>query len=507
MQFWRKYHRWAGLILSLFFFFFALSGIILNHRSLFSDFSVSRDLLSTSYKYYNWNNTAIRNGLSINEDSTLFYGNIGCWLRTNDSDNFLDFNQGFPRGIDNRKITKLFKTSQNRIFAGTLFGIYERKNNNWSKIHLSTDHQRITDIIEHQDTLWILTRGELCLLPLRQSSEIEIEDLPTSDDFDHKESLFKTLWVIHSGEILGLTGKLLVDVIGLLFLFLSITGIAWFISPGLIKRAKKRLQPMTRKQKIFRFSVKWHKRLGIYVVFFLLITTLTGMFLRPPLLIAIARSKVPKIPGSVLDSPNTWFDKLRAIRYNDHHNVFLVSTSNGFYALTHDRQRMIPIPQQPPVSVMGINIFKRTTPTSYLIGSFNGIYQWDPFQLSVRNYMTGESYRPSHAPTRPIGDYMAAGYFIDGQNEYYFDYNHGVVQLNGTESFPDMPENILEESPISLWNLMLEVHTARIFQDLIGPFYILIIPLTGLATVLLLLSGVWIWWKRLRKKRSMACKA
>lgn len=506
MQFWRKYHRWAGLVLSLFFFLLAFSGIVLNHRAFFSDFSISRSILSKSYKYSNWNNSAIRNGLSITEDSTLFYGNVGCWLKTNDSDDFLDFNQGFPSGIDNRKITKLFQTNQNRIFAGTLFGLYERQCNNWSKIKLPTDHQRITDIIEHQDTLMILTRSELCLLPLNQSSEVEMEYLPVPDDYDHKESLFKTLWVIHSGEILGLTGKLLVDVIGLLFLFFAITGIVWFISPELIKRAKKRLKPVIRKKKIFRFSVKWHNRLGIYVVFFLLITTLTGMFLRPPLLIAIARSKVSKIPGTMLDSPNPWFDKLRAIRYNDHHKVFLVSTSNGFYALTSDRQRMIPTPQQPPVSVMGINIFKQTTSTSYLIGSFNGIYQWYPFQLSVHNYLTGELYQPSHTPSRPIGDYMAAGYFIDGESEYYFDYNHGVVQLNGTEPFPDMPENILNESPMSLWNLMLEIHTARIFQDLIGPFYILIIPLTGLATVFLLLSGVWIWWKRFRKKRSMACK-
>ena len=496
MRFWRKYHRWAGFILSVFFFLFTFSGIVLNHRSLFSSFSVSRDLLSISYKYSNWNNATVRNGLCINNDSTLFYGNIGCWLKVDGSDNFLDFNQGFITGIDNRKITKLFKTSQNRLFAGTLFGLFERKDDYWSKIELPVDHQRITDIIEHQDTLLILTRSELCLLPLNQSPEIGVEYLPTPDDYDHKESLFKTLWVIHSGEIFGLTGKLMVDVIGLLFLFFSITGIIWFISPRLIKRARTKLKPIIRKQKIFRFSVKWHNRLGIYIVFFLLITTLTGMFLRPPLLIPIAKSKVGKIPGTLLDSPNGWFDKLRAIRYNDHHDVFLVSTSNGFYALASDRQRMIPIPHQPPVSVMGITIFESTSSTSYLIGSFNGLYQWDPFKMTVHNYLTGERYTPAMAPSRPISDYMASGYFRDELNAYYFDYNHGVVQLNGTEPFPDMPENILKESPMSLWNFMLEIHTARIFQDLIGSFYILIIPLTGLATVFLLLSGVWIWWRR-----------
>jgi len=507
MKFWRKYHRWAGLVLSLFFFLFAISGIVLNHRSLFSGFSLSRDVLSSSYQYKNWNSAALRNALSISEDTTLLYGNIGCWLKIRASDNFLDFNQGFPNGIDNRKINKIFKTNNQRLFAGTLFGLYERMDHTWSKIELPVEHARITDIIERQDTLFILTRNELCLLPLHHHSELSVECLPAPDDYDHKVSLFKTLWVIHSGELLGITGKLLVDFIGLLFLFFSVTGIIWFISPKLIKRAKQKLKPVIRTQKTFRFSVRWHNRMGVYLVIFLLITALTGMFLRPPLLIPIANSKVRKIPGTMLGSPNAWYDKLRAIRYNDHHQVFLISTSTGFYALTDDRQRMRPIPQQPPVSVMGINIFESINSTSYLIGSFNGLYQWDPFQMTVQNYLTGEPYLPSQRPSRPIGDYMAAGYFNDGFNEYYFDYHHGAVPINRSKPFPLMPDTILNESPLSLWNFMLEVHTARIFQDLIGPFYILIIPLTGLATVVLLLSGVWIWWKRTRKKRNQACQA
>jgi hypothetical protein len=41
------------------------------------------------------------------------------------------------------------------------------------------------------------------------------------------------------------------------------------------------------------------------------------MFLRPPLLITIANARVGKIPWSVLDTPNPWEDKLRAVIFDE----------------------------------------------------------------------------------------------------------------------------------------------------------------------------------------------
>jgi len=58
-----------------------------------------------------------------------------------------------------------------------------------------------------------------------------------------------------------------------------------------------------------------------------------------------------------------------------------------------------------------------------------------------------------------------------------------------------MPDKI-EHQPMPLWNLALEVHTARIFQALIGDFYILIIPLFGLAFLLILWAGLMRWLKK-----------
>jgi len=53
---------------------------------------------------------------------------------------------------------------------------------------------------------------------------------------------------------------------------------------------------------------------------------------------------------------------------------------------------------------------------------------------------------------------------------------------------------------MSLWNVALEVHTGRIYHSVIGDFYVLIVPLTGLSVLFILISG-FIVWLRLRKNK------
>jgi uncharacterized iron-regulated membrane protein len=54
---------------------------------------------------------------------------------------------------------------------------------------------------------------------------------------------------------------------------------------------------------------------------------------------------------------------------------------------------------------------------------------------------------------------------------------------------------------MSLWNVSLEIHTGRIFEHLLGMFYILYVPLAGLCLIMVLVSGFFIWWKVYRKKK------
>ncbi len=78
----KRYHKWPGIVISVFALFFALSGIILNHRNLISSVDISRKLMPPGYQYNNWNLAAVKSSLPVGRDSMLIYGNIGAWLMT-----------------------------------------------------------------------------------------------------------------------------------------------------------------------------------------------------------------------------------------------------------------------------------------------------------------------------------------------------------------------------------------------------------------------------------------
>ncbi|HDP55264.1 MAG TPA: hypothetical protein ENN24_06255 [Bacteroidetes bacterium] len=75
-KFLKKYHKWLGVTLAIFFMLFALSGIVMNHRGFFSKIDIKRSWLPKEYRYTNWNNAAIRGAKQCKTDSVLVYGNI-----------------------------------------------------------------------------------------------------------------------------------------------------------------------------------------------------------------------------------------------------------------------------------------------------------------------------------------------------------------------------------------------------------------------------------------------
>jgi hypothetical protein len=274
-----------------------------------------------------------------------------------------------------------------------------------------------------------------------------------------------------------------------------------------LKRRKKPLQRVSTTKKI---SAKWHKKAGIWIALFLLINTVTGMFLRPPLLITIANARVGKIPWSVLDTPNPWEDRLRAVIWDEEISGYILGTTEGlFYAGENLDREMIPLPGQPPLSVMGINVFHKTGYGRYLVGTFNGLYEWFPSKGISINALTGQAPEQFNAGSKPFGEVMVSGYLeLESGNSVYFDYNTGAATIGEQKISKEMPEVIIEKSPMSWWNVALEVHTGRIFKPVTGGFYILIVPLMGIFGSMLIISGIIIWIKlyvrKTRKKLSSA---
>ncbi len=499
----RKFHKWPGIVITLFVILFTVSGIFMNHRSLISGVDIRRSLLPSEYSYQNWNKAAVKSICQISTDSSLVYGNIGIWLSTDQFRTFQDWNAGLPPGIDNRKISKIIKAPDGKLFAGTYFGLfqYSFRNCEWQKIALPVSEERITDLIMKQNELLVQTRS--FLLKSTDGKVFQPILLPAPEGYNGKASLFKTLWLLHSGEIWGPVGKLVVDLFGLAILIISLTGLMHFIFPGWLKRRKAKQKNNTTLVTVRNTNLRWHNCLGWIFIPFLIFVTITGMFLRPPLLIAIANSVVSPIPGTVLSSPNPWYDKLRRVVYDEQQHIFLFSTYDGFYIADENFKEPMRQPMnQPPVSVMGCNVLEQKGENIYLVGSFNGLFLWNPFSGQMIDYLSGNLFEAPQVVGPPVSKDMIDGWFADNSgNEFYFDYNWGVLPIRNKAQFGKMSAEIIDKSPISLWNLSLEVHTGRIFESLIGLFYILYVPFAGICILIVLISGFFIWWIGYRKKR------
>ena len=495
----RKLHKWPGIIIAVFAVHFAFSGIVMNHRDLFSGVDISRKWMPGTYEYKNWNQAAVRGGFSLNADSTIFFGNIGAWIKTQNG--YVDYNQGFPKGIDNRKINQviLFK---DKLVAATLFGLYQRGKleAKWQAVPLPIVELRLIDLFLKQDTLMILSRNNL--IKTFNLKDFQVINLPAPEGYTRSAGLFTTLWELHSGELFGIVGKLIVDLLGIVTITLSITGLLHFLLPKLIRRRKRLNGSSGNLPTTYRSNLRWHNVIGYTFVLFLFINTTAGIFLRPPLLIPIINSTVGIIPGSHLDNDNPWNDKLRRGIWNPLLKIFVFSTSQGFYATDSTMSKpMVPFDSQPPVSLMGCNVLEPLGTSKYLVGSFSGMYIWDLQTGRVADFFTGNGYKAPSGMARPVSDNMIAGYISGIQNrQWVFDYNSGIAPVDHSIVW-EMPHEIKEKSPISLWNLSLEIHTGRILEPFIGMLYLLYIPFAGICVLIVLFSGFFVWLLAHRKSR------
>jgi hypothetical protein len=507
--FFRKYHKWFSLITTIFILCFAVSGIVLNHRDLLSGVDVNRKLLPPNYRYNNWNLAAVKGSVKAGGDSIIVFGNIGVWLTDSTYKTFRDLNTGFPAGIDNRKINSMDWSSHAGLYAGTLFGLYHFQRRTWEKVELPVQEARVVKVFHLGDSLMVMTRSNLFMSTgasgYQDFSEIRV---PSDEGHDGKVALFKTIWVIHSGEIYGLAGILIVDGVGIILILLSITGLIWFFLPYRLKKLKDQLQ-RSKLKKFNKSALKWHNVIGSWAILILLLNTATGIFLRPPLLIPIAGERVAKLKYTELDNPNPWFDRFRDLLYDKEHRRYMVATSEGvYYSDDNFSTELKRYTVQPPVSVMGINVFEKTGTGRYLVGSFSGIFEWEPANGHTLDCITRTEYLDSGNGGPPFGSVSVAGSIkCNDSTRIIFDYGHGAMALHGKNPLPPVPESILEASPISLWNTSLEIHTGRIFEPVFGPFYILVVPLVGLSTLFILISGFIAWWGGKRRRKGVSTKS
>lgn len=259
---------------------FSVSGILLNHRQLIADVNVSRSWLPSRYEYKAWNGGLLRGTLPV-DDRVLIYGTGGMYLADAAATDIEDFNDGLPEGADYRQIRNVVKTRKGNLFAVSAFGLYRYgAHGRWQTIPMPlSDGEKLTDLTLQGDSLVVLSRSNIyvSLPPYRDFKKIEIQ---APKGYDGSVTAFRTVWLLHSGELFGTAGKLFVDTIAVVLLVLCLTGLLYWLLPLLRKRKKSADNTKDRKSNFLAKTIRWscllHDRVGRYTIILTLFICITG---------------------------------------------------------------------------------------------------------------------------------------------------------------------------------------------------------------------------------------
>ena len=213
---WKKYHRWFGLVLSVFMLVFCVSGIILNHRQLFAGCEVSRSLMPSAYHIKNFNNGIIKGSIKINHrisktpsDSILAYGYGGVWLTDAEMKSWKDFNKGLPKNVDGRNIRNMVQTKNGEIWCAAMMDVYRFDGKEWKMFPLADNEERIADITLTKDSTSIIAMTRSAVYEIsgkktdaaNEKRDVTRKIIGQPEGFVPKVILFKTVHKIHHFEI------------------------------------------------------------------------------------------------------------------------------------------------------------------------------------------------------------------------------------------------------------------------------------------------------------------
>lgn len=419
---------------------FCISGILLNHRGFSDSVSVPRWMLPPFYYHKNWNAGLLRGTLPTDDARVLVFGTGGVFIADLTGSDCRDFNAGLPSAAAARNVRAMTRTSDGSVWMATGDAVYRLDSDRWEAM-LVADGDRFSDLTARGDTIIAVGRSFLNVSPDGGRTFERIVPTASAQTNLSGTTAFRIVWMLHSGELFGLPGRLVVDLVAVVTLVLCLTGFFFWL-----KRYRHGIHA--------KFHLKVHRKAGVWTIALVALVFFTGWMLRPPFMVPLALWKTEAPRGTALhDDSNLWRDKLRMLRFDDATGRWLLSSSQGFFSSERPEGPYTALEAAPPVSVMGLNVWEKTAEGAWLCGSFSGMFVWDSASGETVDWYTGEPAAAAAGP--PVGKKKVSGYSAD------FGEPFAVLYNSGTESLPQPEE--LKLLPMPLWTAALEAHSGRIY--------------------------------------------
>jgi len=505
----KKVHLYSALFLSLFILWMAASGILLNHSGLISSISLPINIMPSSYEFKNWNRYAFRDAvffdnpyiedMSYNNttksektkitdssftDSKLLFicGKQGVWQSCDKGASFQSVNQGFPESAWLKDtLCLLSEKQQNYLYAGTRQGlwVYDLAAAQWREIK-ELDGNNIVSLVQKKTKIYAFTPSHCFVKDISKGEIFQKIVLKSDENQPGTMFMIRFFLSLHDGSVLGLPGKLLVDSMAVTMIFFTLSGFyLWIVSKNI-----KRFKGKKRIFELFSFCRRYHLKFGIWCSVFLIIIIFTGTIIKPPF-----RQFVHKTIGRQITIPvgqinNPFKNRIIKAVFMPKENKILLSTKEGFYTAPASLDMTftkIKIPVK--VSGMGVSVLKVLSDSLLLIGSFKGCFLVDFENKSVKKQI-------START------MVSGVLIqDDKLLGMVGYKKGFQTMDRVLPFSlNMPEKLVRQADIPLWYGLFELHNARIFKPLFKQNTWLIIPVGGILSLIIILSGCYDWY-------------
>ncbi|WP_044205008.1 PepSY domain-containing protein [Flammeovirga sp. OC4] len=491
-----SWHKYIGLFLSVILVWMSVSGILLNHPDLIAHCSVSKSYFPEEYLPQNWNRGGIQDVVYIGSDTIVIGGKQGVWKSDNSGKSFHSLmKNGFPEEIYYQKVNDLYYDSlQNTIFAATFGGVYQfnLSQNNWKGLRTPTNHiEQFVKIMEIKGELFAVSQSNIYKIKSGQ-----LVNYPIFKKERNYVDMIQFTFALHSGWLWGTPGRLFYDFLSLILIFLSLTSLY-------ITFFKKKKATNTISKKLKAFIITYHTKIGVWTFVFLLIIGGTGMLMRPPLIVALYNGKVPTsiIPDRFLE--NEWYHSIRNAMYDPQTDRIILDTTEGIFGgKSNATTAFEKLEWKVNIFVMGATIFEPLGNQHFLVGSFYGLYDYKEGESFSNNVLTKERVSLFDNIQKP-GDFMTVAAFTSPKGEQYISaYSQGLLAITPPQedTFYHFPQEIKEEYQLPLWNYMFELHNGRLFQFIFDKYSILLIPLLGLLFNILLITGLYEYIYRKRKK-------